>query len=120
MKGQLQLDLFPVSPDDFKGRWRRWLVEVNGVNEEGLEVFDRLVERYGISEAAERSKALRVLHGKRRVAGLTADDLGLFTASDYHTVWDRAWAAQQGCDLETVRRMTYWDYGRKQPIVESV
>ena len=120
MKGQLQLDLFPVSPDDREGRWRKWLIEVNGVTDEGLEVFDRLLGRFSFWEAAERSKCLREIYGKGRVAGLTVEDVALFTAKDYHTCWDKSWAARQGCDLETVRQLTYWDYGKRQPIIEVV
>lgn len=116
---QLRLDLFPKTPRDHVSEWRKWLQEpFNGVDDEGLKVFDRLLETFKRSEAFERSKCLNVTHGKRKVDGLTVDDLGLFTAEDYHICWDRAWAAQNGTPLEIVRKMRYWDYGKKEPIYE--
>ena len=114
---QLRLDLFPRPERDPVAEWRKWLQEpFNDVNDEGLEVFERLLEKYPRGEAFERSKCLRVTHGKMKVDGLTVDDLGLFTAEVYHTCWDRAWAAQKGCTPEQVREMVKWDYRKKEPI----
>lgn len=116
---QLRLDLFPRPERDHVAEWREWLQEpFNDVNDEGLEVFDRLLEKYPMGEAFERSKCLKVTHGKIKVDGLTVDDLGLFTAEDYHTCWDRAWAAQNGYTPEQVRNIAEWDYRKKEPIYE--
>ena len=116
---QLRLDLFPRPERDPVAEWKKWLQEpFNDVNDEGLEVFERLLEKYQRGEAFERSKCLNVTHGIRKVDGLTVDDLGLFTADDYRICWDRAWAAQNGCTPEQVRNIAEWDYRKKEPIYE--
>ena len=118
---QLQLDLFPTPPRDLIAEWKKWLREpFNAVDDEGLEVFDRLLAKFSRTEAFERSKCLKATHGKRKVDGLTVDDLGLFTAEDYHTCWDRKWAALNGVPVDRVREVREWDYGKKEPIWEEV
>ena len=115
---QLMLDLFPKPERDHVAEWRKWLQEpFNDVNDEGLEVFDKLLEKYPRGEAFDRSKCLMATHGKRKVDGLTVDDLGLFTAEDYHTCWDRAWAAKNGYAPEQVRNIAKWDYRKKEPVL---
>ena len=117
MNGQLQLDLFPTPAYDHEAEWRKWLREpFNDIDDEGMEVFDRLCKRYRWNEATERSKCLVVVYGRKKIDSLTVDDLGLFTADDYHTCWDRKWAALNGVPVDRVREVREWDYGKKEPI----
>ena len=107
---QLRLDLFPQPERDRVAEWRVWLVKTNHVDEKFMPVYDRLLDMFPFWEACERSKAMRSLSDD-----VTPDDLGLFTAEDYHTCWDRSWALRNGLPVEQVREIQAWDYTKGQP-----
>lgn len=99
--------------------WWNWLVNTRKVDaNECYDVFNELVEKFGRIEAFDRSKALDTLSSERRIDGWSIADLeiiGLFDESlDYHTVWDRAWAARNGMPKEDVARLKWWDYSSKR------
>ena len=116
LEGQICLDLFQPREFDYEGEHRQWLREIRGLDDDGMAMFDRLIEHYGLWSAMDYSKALDVVYGRRKVDGFTVEDLGLFTAAPYHVCWDRAWAARQGYAPEQVRDMIEWDYGKREPI----
>lgn len=98
--------------------WRNWLVKVRKVDEDALALFDKLLGKFELDKAFERSKCLDVLAGARSIDGWAladADVLGLFDSGlDYHTCWDRAHAARVGCPKSLVGRIyenTCWRIG---------
>lgn len=99
----------PPKREEVMAYWRDWLLHVRKVNVDAMPLFDRLLETFERGEAFERSKCLDVLSGVRAVGGWTledADALGLFdTRIDYHTCWDRAQAARDGCPKPLVGRI---------------
>lgn len=119
-----QLSLFDslddITDDDaeLRDKWWAYLLGKRKIDaQECRDVFDDLIETFGRDEAFERSKALEVVSGERRASGWSMADveiLGLFDKSfDYHTVWDRAWAARKGMPKKKVAKLLAWDYGCK-------
>lgn len=116
-------DLFREGDGDRHGelcqRWWEWLLDKRKVDaHECRHVFEDMVESLGRGEAFDRSKCLDVLSGERKVPGWGMEDigiLGLFDGSlDYHTCWDRAWAARQGWSKEKVAKLLEWDWNGKR------
>lgn len=114
--GQLELDLFAVPEEDryakFVARHKEWLREVKKCEDPALfELFDRLEECFGLTEAIERSKTFDLVTRHGFTIDELVDMIGLFTAEDYHTCWDRAWAFKQGVSKPMLPFITEWIYG---------
>lgn len=111
-------ELFAVADNDgVTARWWQWLrtryrradgTRV-GITEAARPVFDRLLARFGTSEAFERSKCLEVMDGFKRREGWSIDDadaLGLFDGGiSYQVCWARAAAANVGASPEVAARV---------------
>lgn len=94
-----------------------WLRSVQGCESKTMEVMvHALYSRFCAIEAFERCKCLTLVDGTHAVHGWCWKDLtdviGIFSEKDYHTCWDRCWAARQGWDKEKVARLEVFAYGR--------
>lgn len=108
-----------------------WLVDVHGCDKEKTQaVLERLYaieskfKTYG--EAFERSKVIPLAFGNEHkdaewVDGKELEEtVGIFDENlDYHTVWDRSWAARQGMKKDDVARLLEWDYRAGNRFIEK-
>ena len=122
LKGQLTLDMLFEKPKPDKPLPEKcidWLVDIHGCPREKVAPrIERLFAEFG-RDAWDRAKAYPALCGKNAIPGYDVSDdewLGVFDRElDYHTVWDRVWAARQGLQMEEVARLRFWDYTHKKP-----
>lgn len=118
MVGQIALDLFAETEGkpDYEQNTIDWLYRVHGITEEGEKAARRIFAAFPTTPAIDRIGAVAFLDGKSKVDGWSLDDLELVGALDpdldYHTVWDRCWAARRGMPKEDVARLVKFDYGR--------
>ena len=108
-----------------------WLVNVRGCDKEKTQVV--LEKLYAAElkfmthrEAFERSKAIPLAFGDVHkdaewVDGKELEEtIGIFDETlDYHTVWDRSWAARQGMKKDDVARLLEWDYSARNRFIEK-
>lgn len=99
-----------------------WLVNVRGCDErKTLPFLERLYvmrsEFRTKGEEFERSKVLPLAFGNDHkyaewVDGKELEEtFGMFDEGlDYHTVWDREWAAKNGMEKKDIARLVKWDY----------
>lgn len=108
-----------------------WLVNVRGCDREKTQaVLERLYAAESkfktYREAFERSKAIPLAFGDEHkdaewVDGKELEEtIGIFDENlDYHTVWDRSWAAKQGMKKNDVARLLEWDYSAGNRFIEK-
>jgi len=124
-----QLDLFAEPSEPKQGKAYdeestvRWLLDKHGCTEAVTPYVHGLFAEFDPQEAFERSKCLPSLDGLHQVPGWELQDgidyYCMYSHEiDYHTVWDRAWAARKGVSKDDVYRLAEWDYGRNKPIYE--
>lgn len=108
-----------------------WLVNVHGCDKEKTQaVLERLYamelkfKTHG--EAFERSKVIPLAFGDGHkdaewVDGKELEEtVGIFDERlDYHTVWDRGWAARQGMKKDDIARLLEWDYSAGNRFIEK-
>lgn len=108
-----------------------WLVNVRGCDKEKTQaVLERLYAAESkfktYREAFERSKAIPLAFGDEHKGAEWVDGkeleetIGIFDENlDYHTVWDRSWAAKQGMKKDDVARLLEWDYSAGNRFIEK-
>ena len=108
-----------------------WLVNVRGCDREKTQaVLEKLYAAESKfktrREAFERSKAIPLAFGDEHkdadwVDGKELEEtIGIFDENlDYHTVWDRSWAAKQGMKKNDVARLLEWDYSAGNRFIEK-
>lgn len=108
-----------------------WLVNVHGCDREKTQtVLERLyameLKFKTYRESFERSKVIPLAFGNEHkdaewVDGNELEEtIGIFDENlDYHTVWDRSWAARQGMEKEDVARLLEWDYSAGNRFIEK-
>ncbi len=108
-----------------------WLVETLGCDEERTRpVLERLysmkLKFRTHGEAYERSKAIPLAFGHEHPDAPWVDGegleniIGIFDERlDYHTVWDRSWAARQGMAREDIARLIKWDYNAPNRLIKA-
>lgn len=117
--GQMMLDLFPEerqedrSPEDL---CVSWLVETHGCDEGRVRpLVAQLYRQFGDAEAFDRAKALACFYGTHATQRLRAcppSIMGVFDQGiDYHTLWDRCWAARW-VPLQEALEVASWRYGQ--------
>lgn len=94
-----------------------WLRSVQGCcHPLSAETVKALFTKFPCTEAFERCKCVTLVDGIHAVDGWTwwdlTDVIGIFNEKDYHTCWDRCWAARQGWTREKVARLDVFAYGR--------
>ncbi len=123
MEGQMMLALFDdgevhrVDVHEADGA-SEWLIRRRGCTEAVRPHVEALFDAFDAPDAFERCKALDSLDGLHRADGWCLDDadaLGLWDEPDYHTVWDREWAAKKGYVKAEVARISEWDYRENGP-----
>lgn len=122
MMGQMKLDLYgqpktsryvTSAVEDAS----HWLRKTHGCTSPLIEdMASALYDKFPGNQAFERCKCVTLVDGNSRVDGWTWWDLteviGIFTEKDYHTCWDRCWAARQGWPKEKVRKLEVFAYGK--------
>lgn len=127
LEGQMALELFPAQQRRYTRESMReycidWLCRYHKCDESEIRPYVmRLYDEFKPWEAFDRAKVLRHVSGKNAVSGWRIDDardvLGIYDhALDYHTCWDRAYAAHRGYAKEDVARVVEWDYRKQVPI----
>lgn len=123
LSGQLSLLLFAETrADDPKAAHIEWLRKARGLDDEGIELAERVFDAFpSMQEAIERCKAINVANGSRKLVGWETSDavdiIGVLDPSlEYHVCWDRAWAARNGCPKQDVPRVVAWDWKRLSPV----
>ena len=108
-----------------------WLVNVRGCDKEKTQtVLERLYAAEPkfktYREAFERSKAIPLAFGDEHkgvewVDGKELEEtIGIFDENlDYHTIWDRSWAAKQGMKKDDIARLLEWDYSVGNRFIEK-
>lgn len=126
LSGQLSLLLFAETrADDPKAAHIEWLRKARGLDDEGIELAERVFDAFpSMQEAIERCKAINVANGSRKLVGWETLDaveiLGILDPSlDYHVCWDREWAARRGYSKQDVARMSSWNYAKNEPVFGS-
>ena len=122
LKGQLTLDMLFEKPKPDRTPPEKcidWLVDIHGCPREKIASrVERIFAEFG-RDAWDRAKAYAHLCGKAAIPGydVTDDDwLGVFDHEiDYHTVWDRLWAARGGLPKKDVADLLFWDYTHQKP-----
>ncbi len=115
MPEQLTLDLFPCDAphDDTKeetplGLFLRWAHDTHrchsGVDDVARRVFDEMPDPF------DRCKALVTVFRCGRDGREYVPLLGLFEEKDYHTCWDRAWAAVHGVPNDLIPKIRSCEY----------
>ena len=127
LNGQMVLPLFQVERkratlEDYRESCITWLCRYYGCNRKKITpVVERLYKEFSQCEAFDRAKVLTALDGKHQISGWSLEDaenvFGIFDGSlDYHTCWDRKWAAHNGYSKEEVAKIIEWDYRKQEPI----
>ena len=115
---QLMINLWPEKDEVVKD-FMKWAKKRHGCDDAILPYVERLYDEFGRFGVWDRGKALLRLNGTHMVDGYLLDDvdiLGIYdTSLDYHTVWDRGWAAYAGVDKSTVPQIAYCEYNNKSP-----
>lgn len=108
-----------------------WLVNVRGCDKEKAQaVLERLYAAESKfkthREAFERSKAIPLAFGDEHKGAEWVDGkeleetIGIFDENlDYHTIWDRSWAAKQGMKKDDIARLLEWDYSVGNRFIEK-
>lgn len=102
-----------------------WLDSVHGVpyNGENLAIVRGIYAANRGHDGFDKCKCLPLLIGRRKHPEWDIGDawaLGLFDPdTDYHTCWDRTWAAHEGLCKEDALRIEKWDYGKREVAVWS-
>lgn len=119
---QMVLDLFPDERPKEKSPLETcvsWLIETCGCDERRIRpLVTQCYETFGRAEAFDRARELEHFYGKHAVPRLAAcppSIVGLFDPdTDYHTVWDRCWAARW-VPLREAMEVREWRYNYRQP-----
>lgn len=112
---QLALDLFGDARRgaDHEAECASWLESRGVPRDVARAACRRLFAAFPAPEAWARAKAVEHMRGRRAVPRLLAcplDLLGVFDAVlDYHTVWDRCWAARW-VGLQEALEVRSWSY----------
>jgi hypothetical protein len=120
---QLMINLWPEKePEkyDVVSDFMNWAKKCHGCDDTILPYVERLYDEFGKFGVFDRGKGLLNLAGTHKVDGYSLDDvdvLGVYDASlDYHTVWDRGWAAYAGVDKAMLPQIAYCKYNTKSPM----
>ena len=118
MNGQLSIPNLWESRPKFNSsseECHAWMVRHFECTEASRSYVERLFKEFGRVEGYDRSKVIQKLDGKHRVDGWSLDDaeyIGLFDhATDYHALWDRAWAIVMCAPRELVPKIQTCSYG---------
>lgn len=92
-----------------------WLIETHRCDRSVVPHVERLCREFGRCEAEDRAKSLITLC---ECDGWSLDDaelLGIYdhTITDYHVIWDRAWAIRMLVPKELVPKVWKCGYGGK-------
>lgn len=120
LPGQMALDLFPEERPKRKSSLERTIdgLVACGCDEGRIRpLAEELFRRFGNVEGVDRARCLAYFYGDGRhaVTRLRACPpslIGIFDSGiDYHTVWDRCWAARW-IPLQEVFKVAAWHYGQ--------
>ena len=122
LPGQMALSLFPEERGEEKSPLEScisWLIDVGGCEEGRIRpLATQCFEMFGRSEAFDRARELEHFYGKHAAPRLRACPpslMGMFDRSiDYHTLWDRCWAARW-IPLRDAMEVKCWHYNYRQP-----
>ena len=115
--GQTVLDLFPEKRKERESPLEecvRWLTDACGCDEERIRpLATTCFEMFDAAEAFSRARELEHFYGKRATPRLQACPpslMGMFDGGiDYHTLWDRCWAARW-VPLREAMEVKCWNY----------
>lgn len=122
--GQMVLDLFPEDKPKTKSPLEsciEWLVEGHGCDEGRIKTLAaELFGKFGDVEGWDRTRRLGYFYGSDghevpRLKACLPSIMGMFDPSiDYHTLWDRCWAARWVplCEALEVKE---WHYNYRSP-----
>lgn len=120
LEGQTALDLFPAkrtTDADFMEECIAWMRKCYRCGDSEVRpTVEAVYAAFKPWEAFDRCKAI-----VPKAPGWSMDEMrdvyGLLDAGlDYHTCWDRAWAARKGYAKDDVMRLEGWDYLRDEPV----
>lgn len=122
LPGQMTLDLFPDESTASKTPMEEclsWLVEQCGCDEARIRpLVEQCYRMFGRVEAFDRARELEHFYGKHATPRLEACPpalMGMFDQGiDYHTLWDRCWAAKW-VPLVEAMEVKVWHYNYRQP-----
>lgn len=122
LPGQMALSLFPEERSEEKSPLEScisWLIDVGGCEEGRIRpLATQCFEMFGRSEAFDRARELEHFYGKHAAPRLRACPpslMGMFDRGiDYHTLWDRCWAARW-VPLREAMEVKCWHYNYRQP-----
>lgn len=111
---QMTLDLFPEERTSPLDACIDWLEEVHGCDRAKVApICAELFRTFGSIEGFDRAKVLTGFYGRHATPRLQACPpslIGLYDERlDYHTVWDRCWAAKW-IPLREVFQVAEWHY----------
>lgn len=120
--GQMVLDLFHEERREdgsLEDLCVSWLVETHGCDERRVRpLVAQLYRQFGDAEAFDRAKALACFYGTHATQRLRAcppSIIGVFDQGiDYHTLWDRCWAAKW-VPLREAMEVKCWNYNYREP-----
>ena len=117
LQGQMSLDLFPGERKAEKSPLEgciAWLTEERGCDEERVRpLVEQCYATFGRAEAFDRARELEHFYGRHAAPRFSACPpalMGMFDPSiDYHTLWDRCWAARW-IPLREAMEVKFWHY----------
>lgn len=122
--GQMVLDLFPEDKPKTKSPLEsciEWLVEGCGCDEGRIKTLAaELFGKFGEVEGWDRARCLGYFYGSDghevpRLKACPLSLMGMFDPSiDYHTLWDRCWAARW-VPLREALEVKEWHYNYRSP-----
>ncbi len=106
----------------------KWLVNVHRCyNDRIIPIVEKLYDTFDQSEAFERSKVLPLVFGKGKTEETKWCDeeklssvIGIYDKNlDYHTVWDRKYAAYKKMPEEKIKNLIEYDYAGDKHIFKN-